>query len=241
VTGRAALVALAGIVASCGGSRSALDASAPGDGGVAVEPSLFVRGVLAPPEAQLGVACFYSADPTQAMLSSGNLDVLFAATYVPTFLVGNTAADARAELTGFDVTVTDGTATIGDFHSDAAGYIDGAWAGSPSYAPIAAAILDAATVAAARASAPRGAAIHLVAHASVTGKTVVGAPVKSIAFDFPIDLCSGCLVSYPPDVGPTHAGCASPPPSFVSPPCIRGQDQTIDCRFCYASQPICRM
>ena len=229
--------------AACGGST----VSSRGD--VAVPPSLFVRAVIAPPSSGSEGTCFYSPDPSQPTLSSGTLDVMFATKYAPAILVGNTAdangvGGARAAITGFDVTVTDALgATIGSFHADAAGFLDGASGGTPYYGEVSATLLDAATVAVARMRVADAGTTRVVAHIVLTGKSAVGNPVKSVPFDFPIDLCDGCLVTFPPDVGPTHSGCGMParPSSAIAQSCVIGQDQPIDCRLCYATHPSCRL
>jgi hypothetical protein len=229
------------IVAACGGSTS----SSSNGGGFVIAPSFFVRDVITPPVAS-GNGCLYSSDPSQPTLSSGTLDVMFATKYAPAILVGNTAPPdggdgARGAITGFDVTVTDaGGATIGSFHSDAAGFVDGAYGGTPSYAAVTATLLDDATAAVARTRMPDAGTTRVIAHAAVTGKSASGNPVKSIPFDFPIDLCDGCLISFPPDVGPTRSGCGMTPTNYFPQPCVVGQDQAIDCRLCYATHPACR-
>jgi hypothetical protein len=234
---RAAIVA-ALVVVACGGSTSTASSS---DGNVVgPPPALFIRGVLLPPSPTAEGSCLYTGDPSQPYLSSGRLDVALSTTYAPTLLVGNNGdgyTSSRSAITGFDVTVTDsGGAVVGSFHSDSAAYVDAATGGTPSYAPAAATLLDAATVAVLRGRA----VTHVVAHAVVNGKTVTGGAVKSIPFDFPIDLCTGCLVAFPPEVGPAKSGCGTAPQSFVATPCVTGQDQVVDCRLCYAAQPVCR-
>ena len=237
---RRAILALV-FAAACGGSTSSSSS-----GGSIVAPGFFVRAVLTPPVAAAEGTCFYSGDPSQPTLSSGTLDVMFRTKYTPAILVGNAAegdggGGARGTITGFDVTVSDATgSTIGSFHSDAAGFVDGAFAGTPSYTAISATFLDDATTAVGRAHVVDAGTTRVIAHAAVTGKSASGELVKSLPFDFPIDLCDGCLIAFPRDVGPTRSGCGMTTPNVIVQPCAQGQDQPIDCRLCYATHPACR-
>ena len=70
------------------------------------------------------------------------------------------------------------------------------------------------------------------------GQTLGGDTLETnLPFEYPIDVCFGCLVSFPPDSVDTskpQPNCLAPLPGASGDyaPCITGQDQPIDCRMC---------
>ena len=168
---RALLLFVLAVTGACGGSTSPDTGSAP------VLPALFVRSVS----------------------GQGVLDIAAASTYAPAIVVGNRAEGdgARCTITGFDVTVANvaGNA-MATFHSDAAAIVDGAHAGTPSYAEVTATLLDAATTAGARAQlSNKASAERVIAFVSATGTSTTGVAVKSLPAQVPVDVCNGCLTS----------------------------------------------
>jgi hypothetical protein len=229
---------LLALAAACGSRTSdGVHSSTPGIG----TPNLFIRGVLVPPlRVPETSPCVYASDPNSYDLAVGRLDMALTSRYAPTLLIGNaTGADggtdiARMALTGVDVHITDlGGAAIADVHDDASGFVDGASGGSPAYAILQATLLDENAVRAATASTAR---VRVLAHVTALAKDLDGSAVRSTPFDFPIDLCRGCLVVTPP----APATCAQPPDPRVPVPCVVGQDQIVDCRSCQ-SNPACRL
>ena len=216
-------------IGACGGSGTGAGVGPP-------NPNLFIRDVRAPPEG-IGGPCVYIPDPTLPSLSAGRLDTAFATQYAPTLLVGNTTtADggvdaARMTITGVDVHVTDlAGSPIADVHNDASGFVDGSSSDLASYASVTVTLLDSAAVAAATRSTTN---TRVLTHVTALAKDADGNAVRSLPFDFPVDLCVGCLVT--PPLAPVT--CTQPldvgASMFV--PCIVGQDQPIDCRTCQAN------
>jgi hypothetical protein len=237
------LVIGACIAAGCSG-RDAPDADA---GSIQIVPNLFVRAVLAPPEIGPGTGpCVYTPDPTLPTLSSGTLDLALAGTYKAAILIGNSTTASvgidtgRVVISGVDVTVTDASgAKVGAFHDDASGFVDGAFSVGdldaasdlqPAYGIVTATLLDMPTVS--RLQAPA----QIVVQLTLIAENAEGAPVTSLPFTFPIDVCDGCLVSFPPNsVDPSQPvpNCAAPLPiGGIVAPCVLGQDQVADCRLC---------
>lgn len=77
----------------------------------------------------------------------------------------------------------------------------------------------------------------MVAYVTLHG-TGAGGETVSPEFAFPITLCLGCLVDFPPETDdPLVDGpdcCAGEPPARV---CLEGQDAPIDCRRCRSFYP----
>ena len=74
----------------------------------------------------------------------------------------------------------------------------------------------------------------------VYGYTLGGDYVESDEFEFPVDICQGCLIRFAPqDVDPAFKApnCAAAQGSTTSLPipCNPGQDDTIDCSQCVQS------
>ncbi|MGH7285916.1 MAG: hypothetical protein ACRELY_30730 [Polyangiaceae bacterium] len=227
------------------------------------DASIVVRDVLAPPQPQNG-QCAYTSDPTQAFESSGVLDVALLASYTPIVLVGNQliarndnvnlkAETARVTLQGAVVHVDDTAGNeINSFTSLSSGFIDPGTGGVPSYGPIALTLIDPKTSSALASSiAASGVKTkEVIAHFTVFGQTAGGDDIESDEFQFPISVCNGCLVSFPADsVDPVEsaanggapncdAAVASSSGGSTITPCVIGQDQVVDCRFCHGN-PAC--
>ena len=75
----------------------------------------------------------------------------------------------------------------------------------------------------------------------VHGKTLDGTDVTTYPFLFPLTVCKGCLLSFPPDAsegdGPPNCRDVSKVESAKT-PCILGQDDPVDCRLCRVQKPI---
>ncbi|MBM4386852.1 MAG: hypothetical protein FJ088_03880 [Deltaproteobacteria bacterium] len=71
----------------------------------------------------------------------------------------------------------------------------------------------------------QGTSAEIVAYVTLEGMLQDGTVVKSNLFYFPLKLCFGCLIAK------TVSNC-NDLPEGVQPPCIPGQDDTVDCRLC---------
>ena len=73
----------------------------------------------------------------------------------------------------------------------------------------------------------------LVLSVELSGKTLGGVPVSTPPFPFTVEACHGCLIEYPLDADdPMAPGyqCLGPDWGYTDPPCILGQDATVDRR-----------
>ncbi len=86
----------------------------------------------------------------------------------------------------------------------------------------------------------------VLAYVRVNGQTLGGLKVESQEFQFPIEVCAGCLLNYKEDA--PGLGCSLPAKSSGSSgststakgPCEPGQDQGVDCNFCASTSPYCQ-
>ncbi|HEY2408968.1 MAG TPA: hypothetical protein VGI10_23345, partial [Polyangiaceae bacterium] len=90
---------------------------------------------------------------------------------------------------------------------------------------------------------------EIVARIRVFGDDLGGQTIKSSELDFPISLCNGCLVQYPPDAASTTAPagqyiCASQSTTSTTStgiaPCRLGQDVVFSCALCAATSAVCQ-
>lgn len=236
--------------------------SAAGIGSIGVgcadnESSIFVRGVLAPPAAAAGGQCVYTPDPSQPQVMQPTLDVGFRGTYLGAVLVGNhlvTRQDrdqartetSRVQFQGATVSVIDARsgATISSFTTLATGFADPAQGNQPGYGTV---LLTLVNEDATRSLGEVGAeGAKLISRFRVFGKTLGGVEVESNEYQLPIDVCVGCLVTFPADSEDKALAASEGKPncraasagSTVAQPCAVGQDVPIDCRLCQGN-PLC--
>jgi hypothetical protein len=224
------------------------------------DSTIFVQDVLMPQQVANGQSCLFTASTTQPVLSRGTLDLDFRYQYDPSYLLGNqmTAEANSAQLVtetstvtiqGAVVRITDsGGKQLNTFTRLAAGTIYPAVSGVPGYASISVTTIDNATILADSEivanvinAPPRAATVRLVTYVRFFGNTLGGKYVESDEFEFPVDICRGCLISFTPaDINPLYAvpNCAQNPTSAggssaqQSLPCVVGQDLEIDCIQC---------
>ena len=214
------------------------------------DASIFVHGVLLPPTPN-GNACIYTADPTAALINHGVVDGALTDNYSPEFLVGSTlipkgnlatpdSETARVEIQGTIIKVIDPVDnSVWENNSVlTAGILDPASGTAPAYSAIQASIMDAAAVAHFTPPPPPTgqASTSKLAVVDVTfyGVTLGGQSVQSDVFEFPVDVCYGCLVSVP--AGAVTGYCKGAVPSTSTAlACQIGQDQAVDCQKCYGN------
>ena len=226
--------------------------------GCVVSPSrVFVKGVLSPPESSNG-RCTYEPQPTGPFLSAGVLDVAFASTYQAPLLVGNQMvprADltqgrvetSRVQLEGTVVRLTDVNGNVvTTFTNYATGAVDPASGTQPSFGVIIATLVDQATAASLRQQLAPRESRRFLANVAVFGRTTGAQGVETAEYQYPLSVCLGCLVTFPPDsVDPVRAqlengrpNCAKAATAGTTTLCNYGQDSAIDCRTCQGN-PIC--
>jgi hypothetical protein len=234
------------------------------------DSSIFVQDVLAPQVVANGQGCTFTNAPTQNVISSGTLDIDFRYEYSPTYLIGNqlvTEANSQQLMTetstvtiqGAVVRVTDAQGNqLTTFTRLSAGTIYPAVGGVPGYAPITVTTIDTGTAAGlcgglnattqctgTSQSAQilnAGGSIRLITYARFFGNTLGGKYIESDEFEFPVDVCKGCLISFTPeDINPAYPvpnclgnGSLGTSSAQQSLPCEVGQDLPIDCLQCQA-------
>jgi hypothetical protein len=230
------------------------------------DSSIFIQNVLAGQQVSGGAGCSYTSATTQPFIPFGVLDVLLRNSYDPTYLVGNQlVAEANSSqlmtetstvtIQGATVRLTDSQGNkvgTGSFTSLTSGTIYPATGGVPSYTPIAVpSVIDSATVAAiVQANAAQLAMngyVRVITYVRVFGNTLGGRYVESGEFEFPVDICQGCLIAFTQaDNNPCYLqpNCLGNPASTTmsanTVPCNPGMDIAIDCAQCTAVNQACR-
>jgi hypothetical protein len=89
----------------------------------------------------------------------------------------------------------------------------------------------------------RGVGVTVLVSLTIVGETASGAPLETNQFTFPLDICAGCLVSFPTDALQSDGdGSSTCDPSLRDAafegdrdqPCALGQDEPVDCSTCHS-------
>ena len=82
--------------------------------------------------------------------------------------------------------------------------------------------------------------VTLLTKTTLTGITLDGSTVTSGAFDYPVDMCKGCLLFFPIEakLGEGNPNCRNEDNPPQERPCRLGQDDPVDCRICREVKPI---
>jgi hypothetical protein len=239
---------LTGTIAAAGIAIAAM-----GDAGcVHDDSSIFVSQVLAPQFVTPGMACIFTSDPTQASINSGTLDVAVTSNYFAEILVGNQLVPrgdpnqpqtetSFVNVQGAVITVNDTQGNqLDSFTQVAATTVPPSSGTTPGYAPINLPILSDKVVAPIFANLsqrmPRNSGARVIANIRFFGKTLGGDSVESNLFGFPVDICYGCLISFPPSGNCLLAATST---SSTSVPCYPGQDFEVPCTACLAQSMVC--
>jgi hypothetical protein len=216
--------------------------------------TLFVYDVLAPQFVTAGMTCTFTADPTQPVISAGILDAALSAEYAPVFLVGNQVVPrgdptqphtetSFITIEGAVVTITDSNGTqLSSFTKPVAATVPPSSGTTPGFASLAVTIIDSSTSVNLGGG---GLVDRVVSTVRFFGHTLGGESVESNDFGFPVDVCRGCLVAFPPaeqnnalkTPNCALAGAAGGAASNI--PCAIGQDLPVDCSACQTN-PICQ-
>lgn len=223
------------------------------------DSSFFVQDVLAQQLVTVGQQCAYTTDPTQPYISSGVLDVDFRQQYDAEFLVGNqmvpqaNASQSRTEtaainIQGAIVRITDSAGNqLTSYTRLTSGTVYPSSGGTPGYLPVSLTILDQGTVSSQTGNIGGG-TVRLITYTRFFGKTLGGQSIESNEFEFPVDVCKGCLIRFSAlDINPCFtapncignaAGGASATAQLPT-PCIAGQDVGVDCSQCIGTVADC--
>jgi len=226
------------------------------------DSTIFVRSVLAPQFVAPGTGCFYTADPTQPFIPSGVFDTELRSGYEATFLVANqlvprgdpTAPQTETSYVNIQGAViqvnnSDGTLaasgnTPNPFTRLASVVIDPAQGTTPGFAPVSVSDVIPPQVATALGGLAIGDVRRLVVYIKFFGDTLGGQYVESDNFEFPVDVCAGCLIGFSlADVNSNYAspncyGNAASMSQSVTVPCSL-EDFTVDCAACKAYLGAC--
>lgn len=235
------------------GGRAAvlLGISLAGSGCTEVETGFFILGNVStePPD------CVADPESSNVLRGEGVLDVSLRPDYVATLKVGSQLAprgdktNLRTEtmiatFSGAEVRLTGDNAEPVAFTVPAVGTsIPPDTSADPSFGIVSATLIPAALgIEIAAGITSRGEVRTRIAQVRVFGETLGGLEIETGPFDYPIRVCSGCLVDFPADAlvegvdgGPVCGGSVDDAPEA---PCRMGQDDVVDCRLCLTN-PAC--
>jgi hypothetical protein len=213
--------------------------------------TLFIRQVLQQQLVSNAQQCLYTSDPTQPFIPAGHLDVDFRKQYDAVYLIGNQtvprgdpntpkAETSRITIQGGIVRITDAAGgPVKTYTRLTSATVDPQAGSAPSYSPVELTILDHDTVVGLLPTlgGPTRPHVRMVTYVRVYGYTLGGQYVESDEFEFPIDVCKGCLITFAPqDIDPNFPApncvAAKTGASTLPIPCNPGQDFTIDCSQC---------
>jgi hypothetical protein len=216
------------------------------------ESMIFIRQVQARVSSGSG-GCTADNSPSSLFITGGTLDVAFRLQYSAALLVGNQLVPrgnssqlrtetSRIALQGAVVRVQDANGAVqwGPVTVPGSGFIDPASGANASYGVTETILLGSEYGArlAAELQGQPGLIRHLTAVVKVFGRTLGGLNVDSGEWQFPLSVCYGCLISFPREADDlklmTQPNCqlAASTGTSIAPPCVVGQDDTVDCRIC---------
>jgi hypothetical protein len=160
---------------------------------------MFIIGVYARKEG----SCTPKADAGAPIWDGGVMDRLFASDYTAALLIGNQITErgsreqlrtetSRVALKGAEVKLEslNGASLVDPFSSTATGFVDAAAGTDPALSVMYASLIPPSVAP----DLPQG---TIVAKVRVFGTTLGGQDVESSELSFPIQICDGCLVSFP--------------------------------------------
>jgi hypothetical protein len=225
------------------------------------DSTMFILDALAQPTGSTSGQCSYTSDPTQPYLPQGIVDFALRQEYVATFLVGNQMVPevnptqlmtetSFINIQGAVVRVTksDGT-PVTSFTRLVGATIPPSTGSTPGYGPVSVLILDPTTILSDNdvitniesAAIPGPSVVRFVTYTKFFGQTLGGKSVESNEFEFPVDVCSGCLIGF--SNGPGHPAPNCVPTAgtttTVTAPCLAGQDSIVPCGGVCGIIPIC--
>jgi hypothetical protein len=199
--------------------------------------------------------CSVDNSPSSLFITEGTLDLAFRSEYTAALLVGNQLVargnssqlrteTSRVQLEGAVVRLEDGRSTVwGPYTVPGSGFIDPATGSNPSYGLTETILVGSAygNELIRQGDIRRDQSVRrLTAVVKVTGHTLGGLAVESGEWRYPLSVCYGCLVTFPPDANDpklTRRNCELPAGTgtTVAAPCVLGQDDAVDCRICKLS------
>jgi hypothetical protein len=214
---------------------------------------MFIVGVYARKQG----SCSPKADNSAPLWANGVMDRTFASDYTAALLVGNQITErgsreqirtetSRVALKGAEVKLEtpQGDQLVSPFSSTATGFVDAASGTEPSLSIMYASLIPPSV-------AGKLTAGTVVAKVRVFGTTLGGEDVESSELLFPIEVCDGCLITYPAEARDltadgTEYQCLSAASetgstsSDVELPCELGIDIPAPCTVCSGVYDICQ-
>lgn len=170
-------------------------------------------------------------------LGSGRMDIRYSCNYIAILELNNQLVrrgdetklqieTSRISVTGVDVQIlsADG-AVVGQFTYPMSGFVDPATGTNPGRGLASALLIDGGTAAAVGAQIGPGGSGLYIANVVARGRTLGGLDIESRPFEFPIEICDGCLCYEPSD--DTCVGSTGAPDDD----CFFPQDFGFDCRW----------
>lgn len=215
---------------------------------------IFIQQVNLPVPGAAGGGCKVDSTPTNPTTSTGTLDLAFGVGYQADFLVGSQlvargdrlrarAETDRVELQGAEVRIEDASGNeVRGFRSvPSSGSIDPGTDVTPSFGLMNVTLLDTNFIfpyaGVIQATGPKTFLTYSRAYGTTTGGTFV----ESGEFLFPINVCWGCLITFPPDAndpgGASQPNCDNTMATSSTTTCSPGQDSLVDCRVCQTTVP----
>jgi hypothetical protein len=122
----------------------------------------------------------------------------------------------------------------GNFVVPVTGFADASSGTEPGYGSVAVTLIDATS---AKSITPGQ---EVIANVIVRGETLGNVDVETDAWAFPITVCNGCLISFPPEADdPAKPGLDCDIRTEAPVYCRMGQDAFVDCRACAGLSPVC--
>ena len=224
------------------------------------DQTIFIQNVLAPPIARTAGACQYAPDPESVFLTVGTADIGIADSYSGIILVGNQltpradqvsnrAESNRVHLNGGIVRVTEADGTlIREFTSYGSGFLNPGANGAADFGIVGVILIDAPTKEILlNQKTPEGVQIlnnsfvtkTVLINIKVFGTSLGGTEVETGEFQFPTQVCNGCLVDF--STGTEETSMVTPNCEKTLPatgtstsvlPCRAGQDELTPCQLC---------
>jgi hypothetical protein len=236
------------------GGLALAPALAAGPGCADSESMLFVRQA----QARVAGTCGVDNVPSSLALLRGSLDLAFQLQYSAALLVGNQlvargnasslrSETSRIQIQGSIVRAEDTTGQVqwGPVTVPGSGFVDPANGSDANFGVIDTVLLgsELGSSLVPQLQADRGLVRHFTSVVRVFGRTLGGQSIESGEWRFPINVCFGCLVVFPPEATDTkitpvpNCQLATTTGTTVVHPCIVGQDENIDCRVCKETFP----
>lgn len=215
------------------------------------DSSIFISGVarVQPP------TCTVRPNANTVMQLGGVLDISIASTYTAALIVGNQMAQrgdksnlrsetSRVNLRGAEVRLenADGS-VIQEFTVPGTGFATINQSQQPGYGVIGITVIPGSVAAGLSGEVPPfGGSKTVVANIRVFGDTLGGHELTSSELTYPVQVCNGCTIDYPPEAISEDGECIITGQSLGSnsTSCYLGQDGTTDCRRCRSFSDLCR-